>query len=1172
MAERSIGKIYVELDLDASRYMKSQQQLLKDATSTSLNIEKNFKNLGIKSSAEFDLMRAKITNSYNMIANSSKATANDIIRAERAKNETLARLNEQQFGKQFSLIGALKSHWMAASAAIMTVGYTLKQVFDKGFQAVETYNQAVATMGAMVVTFSERAKGVSVAEQWQEALKYSTAIVPVLENIAAKTLLSGQETTALANAFARSGVFLDASNQKQIESFTRISNALPLMTQGQEIMRQINSEMRAVMTGANAASSMMLQTLRAIDPELDKHLKIWREEGTVLEHLGDLLVGFGPATALLENQWQAVKSTIDTTVTQVLRGGMSPVYNEIIGSVQYLNKLMEDHKGQIQAGITVAWSIVSNILGTIWGILSGFGPVLKDVGALVATIAYGWGGVFAVLRPIGELIGNILVQTYETGKILKNVVVMAGAVAIGQFDVAKTAYAEAEKSAAKIGELSKKNFDLITSGVADSISAYEKQTKAALSSSINLVDASKKWKAATIKDTEENKKAAEKAAKEMAKIQESAYLKEMQLLEDRDKEEEAYFKNLKKEQEQAAKDAEKLASDRLKAERDIYKDLRKYSGEYFEITKRLIQEQADKYRKLKIDEAAIQAWVKEETIKAYIEMGQKSDEWATGVHAAFLEIQRDAMTWGKAAYDSVKTFSQSASKTMSSVFFDGMKGKLKSFKDYWDSFADSMLQKFADVLAQMAVEWLMLRNFVGQNSLGFSLIGGMTGMGGGAAAAGAGSLLSPGTIGMGAAGLGGLGAAGEWSVFGNAPWSIEAFGGAAPISSVLGSAGLGYLGGSMIGGMFGGKGSTYGGTGGALGAGIGSLFGPWGALGGGALGSLIGGGLGSLFGGSNAGFGSKFEAGNIAYGGLPTYGQYYQLGGASGNASAELITGVQQGITSAVQGTYLQIANSMAGLSQKHQEELAAVLKSANIDVIPYLAGVTDDANYVNITRENQAQLKELLAAIPNHIVSQVSGILEQYAAYIPADIERAQLAAKYGSTIKSAIESMRLEGSAFAQLKATAARLSLDTILEQAKQGNYANIGTLDFATLTSSASSTAGFATRAEYEANFYQTRNKLSKLQDIIGFAEGGSFGGGWRVVGERGPELEYTGPSKIFSNQDSRALVDYSELLREVKSLREDINAANYAIAKASNKTSKTLDRWDVDGIPAERTLT
>jgi ElaB/YqjD/DUF883 family membrane-anchored ribosome-binding protein len=97
MAEgRSIGTVFVELDLDPSRYTKGQQQLYKDATRTSLNIEENFKKLGIKSSAEFDLMRQKASNAFEGIKNSHKATSNDIMRAEQAKADTIRRINEQR--------------------------------------------------------------------------------------------------------------------------------------------------------------------------------------------------------------------------------------------------------------------------------------------------------------------------------------------------------------------------------------------------------------------------------------------------------------------------------------------------------------------------------------------------------------------------------------------------------------------------------------------------------------------------------------------------------------------------------------------------------------------------------------------------------------------------------------------------------------------------------------------------------------------------------------------------------------------------------------------------------------------------------------------------------------------------------------------------------------------
>lgn len=42
-------------------------------------------------------------------------------------------------------------------------------------------------------------------------------------------------------------------------------------------------------------------------------------------------------------------------------------------------------------------------------------------------------------------------------------------------------------------------------------------------------------------------------------------------------------------------------------------------------------------------------------------------------------------------------------------------------------------------------------------------------------------------------------------------------------------------------------------------------------------------------------------------------------------------------------------------------------------------------------------------------------------------------------------------------------------------------------------------------------------------LLGFAGGGDHGGGWRVVGEKGPELEATGPSRIFTADQTRDIL-------------------------------------------------
>ena len=89
-------------------------------------------------------------------------------------------------------------------------------------------------------------------------------------------------------------------------------------------------------------------------------------------------------------------------------------------------------------------------------------------------------------------------------------------------------------------------------------------------------------------------------------------------------------------------------------------------------------------------------------------------------------------------------------------------------------------------------------------------------------------------------------------------------------------------------------------------------------------------------------------------------------------------------------------------------------------------------------------------------------------------------------------------------------------------------------------------------------------------LPGFAEGGTHTGGWRIVGENGPELEYTAPSHIFSNSQSQSLLNLDELVAEVQALREDVRAGQSAIAANTRKTAKTLDKFDIDGMPEVRT--
>lgn len=114
------------------------------------------------------------------------------------------------------------------------------------------------------------------------------------------------------------------------------------------------------------------------------------------------------------------------------------------------------------------------------------------------------------------------------------------------------------------------------------------------------------------------------------------------------------------------------------------------------------------------------------------------------------------------------------------------------------------------------------------------------------------------------------------------------------------------------------------------------------------------------------------------------------------------------------------------------------------------------------------------------------------------------------------------------------------------------------------SAISSTDTLAASEAYK-EFIIAKEKAAKAAaDLPAFASGGQHEGGWRIVGENGPELEKTGASRIFSNPQSKSLLNMDELIAEIKSLRSDVRAGQQAIANNTLRTAKILRDVTQDG--------
>lgn len=130
-----------------------------------------------------------------------------------------------------------------------------------------------------------------------------------------------------------------------------------------------------------------------------------------------------------------------------------------------------------------------------------------------------------------------------------------------------------------------------------------------------------------------------------------------------------------------------------------------------------------------------------------------------------------------------------------------------------------------------------------------------------------------------------------------------------------------------------------------------------------------------------------------------------------------------------------------------------------------------------------------------------------------------------------------------------------------------------------TAMASATANTLAKAAQVTGYFPAY--LQSLVDqgkFAAFADGGLHAGGMRLVGERGPELEVTGPARYYSTDQTMEMLGNPSrgndvLVAEVRRLNEKIaQLESVLVATAANtgRTARQLDRWDGEGLPTERT--
>lgn len=742
---KPIGTIFAELDLDPSRYTKAQQKLYTDATRVTLDIEQNFRKLGVKSSAEMDLMRAKIQNSYDAIRNSAQVTANDILRAEQAKNAQLKALHEKQFGEHKSVIDAIRNHWVGATVAIAAAWVTLSRVADK-ITDVAVMGARYETLG-VVMNVVGRTAGYTASEmrKYSEALQEAGISMAESRQSLARMVqanLDLSEATKLARIAQDAAVI---GNINSSEAFQRL--VYGIQSAQVEMLRTIglnvnfeNAYQRAAKASGRAAaefSETEKATIR-MNAVIEAGAKITGTYEAAMQTAGKQLTSFPRYLEDFKVKMGEAFNPATSMLVEAATQAMKDLQKEITKpdtqrALEELSKSMATTA--VEAGRNLPEAMNKTIMS-----LRAFLDVYNSLpGAVVG--AAGAGIIGRILFGAGPA-GKIAMALYLVNEGLEKFNMNVGSMPQKFYDLSD--------AIGNIRDVASGKRDWMTGALTEQTITYRRKITAPRDDMDAAAAAARAAKKKAEEAAEAARIAAEKFAKDMEKIQEQAYLKEMGLFEDLEKENAKYLENMVKEREKQEQDlyvsemerfeklekenedyfekAKKLALERFQMERDVYEDLRGYEKSYYDAAVRLIEEQAARYREAGVDEVAVAVWARQEIVKENIRKGKSSEDFVRGWEAGLEEMRRDAMTWGQAGYDIFKSFAEQSRGTLSDVLFDGMKGEMKDFEDYFQAFSDSLLRTLTDAISRMIVEWLLLRSTMAMGSAAFGMMGGGSGM------------------------------------------------------------------------------------------------------------------------------------------------------------------------------------------------------------------------------------------------------------------------------------------------------------------------------------------------------------------------------------------------------------------------------------------------------------
>ena len=352
-AGRGIGTIFVELDLDATKYTKRQKDILAGAKQNSADIEKSFKRVGIMSDKMYDAMRKNITNSLEAIKRSHLTTDAEKVRAAQSVAMKIKAINDEQYSHQKHLAAQsnrmsrdMQSSWlgimkgMIAYRLILSGITAIQEAFFGTFRYLATIETATLGIGAAFMTSGKyidatTGKALKGMDALNAARMDSKDIIDELKAANLQTIAT-LDQLIVAYQQALPVAMAKGFDKSQVKAFTlamvQAAGAIGLS------MDQLGEETRSVLTGAINPRTSRIATVLGLRNEDIRQFK--NDSQGLFDFLMDKLKAYQVAGVEAQNTWAGLWSNMKDIMYQYLGEGMTPLFDAIKDSLMEITNSM----------------------------------------------------------------------------------------------------------------------------------------------------------------------------------------------------------------------------------------------------------------------------------------------------------------------------------------------------------------------------------------------------------------------------------------------------------------------------------------------------------------------------------------------------------------------------------------------------------------------------------------------------------------------------------------------------------------------------------------------------------------------------------------------------------------------------------------------------------------